>query len=281
LIFKNYGYRLLENQTVLFLEKVNVFYPNNLHFKLALVFLTLGFTGTALKRRGRWSWPLFLTALLFSIMACKALRNFTLFGLFSLPALSIGLRSFWPEKMPRIPRWADILTVLLSLIICAFTLFAYRGRPLDVGIGLSEKSAASAVFFKKNGLHGPIFNNYDIGGYLIYHLFPGERVFVDNRPEAYPESFFKEVYVPAQEDTEKWRALDARYRFNVIYFNYHDLTPWGQKFLIERVKDPDWAPVFADAYAVIFVRRSFENREIFAKYELPGSVFRVIKSEVS
>jgi len=56
------------------------------------------------------------------------------------------------------------------------------------------------IFFKENNLQGPIFNNYDIGGYLIFNLFPQEKVFVDNRPETYSSEFFQEDYIPMQED---------------------------------------------------------------------------------
>lgn len=98
---------------------------------------------------------------------------------------------------------------------------------------------ASAEFFKKENVQGPVFNNYDIGSYLIYYLFPQERVFVDNRPESYPASFFKEIYIPMQE---------KEYNFNAIFFSHCDYTPWGQKFLINRLNDKDWVPVFADQF---------------------------------
>ena len=73
----------------------------------------------------------------------------------------------------------------------------------------------------------------------------------------------------------KWEALDAQYKFNVIFFSYHDLTPWAQGFMARRLKDSEWAPVFADSYAIIFLRRTLENTPVLLRRELPRSMFRV------
>jgi len=112
----------------------------------------------------------------------------------------------------------------------------------------------AADFFKTNHLQGPIFNNFDIGSYLIIILYPQEKVFVDNRPEAYPASFFKNDYIPMQEDKQKFATEDAKYNFNAIFFSYRDFTPWSQEFLIRMVSDPAWAPVYADQYNIIFAQ---------------------------
>jgi hypothetical protein len=111
---------------------------------------------------------------------------------------------------------------------------------------------------------------------LIYHLQGREKVFVDNRQEAFPLDFFRKVYVPMQEDPVVWKDVQAKYGFNVIYFYRHDLTPWGQSFLIDRIRDPQWAPVFADDYTVIFARRGSIDQGIIDRHELPGSMFRVV-----
>jgi hypothetical protein len=122
-------------------------------------------------------------------------------------------------------------------------------------------------------------NNYDIGGYLIYNLYPKEKVFTDNRPEAYPASFFNDVYIPLQENKDIFNGQDNKYHFNAIFFSHRDATPWGQKFLIERISDPQWAPVYADRYAIIFLKRNSLNRSIIARFEVPRNFFRVVKTK--
>src|SRR5258708_11445215 len=51
-------------------------------------------------------------------------------------------------------------------------------------------------FLVENNILGPIFNDYDMGDYLAYRLYPKELVYIDGRPEAYPSSFFKNEYIP-------------------------------------------------------------------------------------
>jgi hypothetical protein len=78
-----------------------------------------------------------------------------------------------------------------------------------------------------------------------------------------------------QENETVWRNVETKYGFEVIYFYYRDITPWAQPFLIRRIKDPEWAPLFADQYAVIFARRGGVNQALIDKYEIPKSVFRI------
>src|SRR3989344_7654629 len=125
----------------------------------------------------------------------------------------------------------------------------WAGR--SIGIGLAKSVEGAGEFLKTNRVPGPVFNNYDIGGYLIFNLYPKERVFVDNRPEAYAVSFFGNTYIPAQEDDNKWKEIDERYKFNAIYFYRLDATPWAPPFLVKRIKDPKWVPVYVDNYVLI------------------------------
>ncbi len=166
--------------------------------------------------------------------------------------------------------------VLLALALGLGIAHAFVPRPA-LGLGLAPQATASATFFKVNGLQGPIFSNYDIGGYLIYYLAPQEKVFVDNRQEAFPPEFFRDVYVPMQEDNKVWQAKDVQYGFNAIFFYRHDLTPWGQNFLVERIKDPQWAPVYVDAFTIIYLKRNALNQPLIEQFELPRSMFGVSK----
>ena len=160
------------------------------------------------------------------------------------------------------------------------------------GVGLLPGVNASAEFFKTQDIKGPVFNDYDIGGYLIYHtrsargsghaaadIRADQAVFVDNRPEAYSVDFFEKVYKPAQTDPEAWKQLDNKYDFNTIFFSHRDYTPWAQAFLISRIQDPAWAPVFVDSYNIIFLKRNLQNEALIKKYEIPKSRFGIVSSK--
>ncbi|MFA6285257.1 MAG: hypothetical protein WC643_01860, partial [Parcubacteria group bacterium] len=126
----------------------------------------------------------------------------------------------------------------------------------------------AAGFLKSEGIAGPIFNNYDIGGYLIWSLPKNEKVFVDNRPAEYPGSFFTDIYKPMQENPEIFKKIDQQYNFNTIVFSRSDITPWGMNFLKLIRENPDWTKVFEDDYAVVFLRKNEGNGTIINSAEL-------------
>lgn len=347
-IFQNFGYRLVENQSVWFLDRV-LPQPNLLIFKILFILLALSFIGVLVKNRKSWDpeaessarasgqdWAVFFLALGFSAMAWLMLRNFTIFGLFALVIIAWNVNSVWgrfgqsprddgdnsviarksaqggrrsnPRKTAAAaanarPRSDRLNYTALAIALLVFLLMVsgelarvYPYNP-NFGFGVIRDNSASAEFFKANDIQGPIFNNYDIGGYLIYFLSPsplagegarsdsrgadeGEccRVFVDNRPEAYPADFFENVYIPMQEDDKIWQEQLLEYDFNVIYFSHRDFTPWGQKFLSARVRDDDWAAVFADQWTLIFLRRNERNRKLIEEFEIPRTNFGVARA---
>jgi hypothetical protein len=81
-----------------------------------------------------------------------------------------------------------------------------------------------------------------------------------------------------QNKEDVWIKEEKQIGFNTIYFYRHDQTPWGQNFMIARLKDPTWIPVFVDNYVVIFVKDNDINKEIINKYKLPDELFSVVKT---
>lgn len=274
-IFNNYGYRLFENQSVSFITNL-ISYPPANYFKILLAFLIITWIIAWVKKQFSFSITLLILSAFFSIIAWQAIRNFTLFGFFALPLAAINLNTLTKEGDEK--KWQNTLAFLPMLF-----LFLFIVRPQfwlakkDIGFGLEKGVEKSANFFLQKDIKGPIFNNYDIGSYLTFYLHPKERVFVDNRPEAYPFSFFEDVYVPAQENEQKWKKLGAQYNFNAIYFYRHDLTPWAQNFLVNKISDPEWAPVYVDDFSIIFLKRNGPNQPIIEKNELPKEMFSISK----
>ena len=304
-IFKEYGYRLAENQTVFFMQKRFGHDPKYAYFEFLAVLSVIGLVLFCLRRRWRAHLAEILVLLFFIILGLKTVRSMASFAFVFIPLMSLFLYeaiSFFSDKVRR-NVGVCLLAVALSLVgigvisaksyfsPCAhlgqFVLmnggepkdenFLYLTRHPEVWSGLVPGIDDSAKFFKANNIQGPMFNNYDIGGYLIFHLFPAVKVFVDNRPEVYSVEFFKDVYVPMQENNDIWRKVDSQYGFNVIYFYRHDLTPWGQNFLVNRIQDPQWAPVFVDTFTIIFLKRNQQNKPIIDAFELPRSMFKVSK----
>ncbi len=276
-IFLDYGYRILENQSVRFLFNLRWYFVLIPYFAIAP--LLGGGAFYFLYHLRKRSIPLepisislLLIGIIFFFLASTAIRNYPFLGLFSIPWIA----ALFQTMSDRMVKPSKVLNLLLAFGV-TFNI-AYVGYLASAGasgihIGVPKGMDESIRFFKDQKLKGPIFNNYDIGSYLVFYLFPEEKVFVDNRPEAYPSSFFEQTYVPMQEDESKWKREEEKYQFNVIFFAWNDLTPAAQTFLAHRIHDPEWIPVFVDSYALILVKNTETNRNVIERFQIPRSRF--------
>ena len=272
-IFKGFGYRLAENQNAFFM--ISRFPGKSIYlYGLVLVIAFMALMLLSMFMRGfKRDAPFIVLGFFVSLAALKAVRLLSPFGFFFIP-----LGAYFAGQLEgrlNAGRQRALRAVFFCATAVLLLVFASDVKKEELGLGLIRGVNASAQFFRDNGLQGPIFSNYDIGGYLIYHLAGREKVFVDNRGEAFPPEFFKNVYVPMQEDEAVWNKVDGQYKFNTVYFYRHDLTPWGQGFLVGLIKNPDWAPVFVDGYTIIFAKRKGPNQRIIDRFELPRSMFGV------
>ncbi len=305
-IFKAYGYDLAENKDVFFMMKR---FPGHEIYGYSLILLGIAVVLWALRvvKERNWKAVLLDTLLLtfFGLMAVKAIRAISMFALFFVPLAAVSLTAVvrlyagsfqkygmrlimavaagliaWAALSPQSylsPLKPKSLALSLEPEPYRKSLFATLAHPQVWG-GMAANIEGSANFFKTRGLRGPVFNNYDIGGYFIFYLFPQERPFVDNRPEAYPPDFFRKLYGPMQEKEEVWAEADKKYGFQVIYFYRHDQTTWAQPFLIRRLQDPAWVPVFVDGYTVILAKQGGVNQKVIDGFALPREMFRVVKN---
>jgi len=227
---------------------------------------------------------------IFYLLACLStagagiiqVRLVTLFALMFLPGASANFNAVYLKIQAYLKRkWRRVaMTLGYALafgVVAAFPYEAYRinasvigqGYTTDWGVGLSSSVNNAAEFFKENNLKGPIFNDYDIGGYIIYHLFPKEKVFVDdNGADAYPVSFFDGIFMPALSQEDKWQETEQKYNLNAIFISVRDGSPSVGNFIWNRLHDPSWALVYTDSYFVIFLKNVPENQDIINKYQI-------------
>ena len=256
-------------------------------FKPALFLLALSFF-FGFRRR-----PIFyfLASVATAALSFVILRGISLFGFIFLPVVSanfngifIKVRDSLAKEAPRARSIAG--KALIAGLVAAFLYFIFfvGQQKLSIytkpGIGLTARSNSSAIFFKEQNLKGPIFNDTDIGSYLIYHLYPREKVFADNLfGDAYSASFFNDVYLPILAKESAWQAMLQKYQFNTIFLYQYDLHPDIRNFIYRRIHDPSWVFVYADPYAVIFLKNNPANRELTDKFQItPENAEEKLKS---
>ena len=280
-ILKEYGYSIVENQTLAFLANFFGFKLTIFIFKLSVAVVVILSVINFRKTRQRIFEVLIL---IFSIYAgFKMLRNLPLYALISFPVLAIlltgvfsqGSTFFKTQGRTLKTSWLNRSCLLVVAMFIIFMIFWVSGggyykaiRSAKVfGFSVPGELEKAVNFVKENKMEGNMFNNFDIGGYLIWKLYPDYKLFVDNRPEAYSVKFFSEIYKPMQENKEKWKEFSEKYGINFVFFGHTDATPWGQAFLKSIVRDSDWKVVFINNSAIILVKNIPKNEPIFSKYK--------------
>jgi hypothetical protein len=271
-IFKNYGFQVMENLPGWYLVHIGWINSNYLLLKIILLLFALALVFAFVKYRKNFPIAYTVLGVAFGYLAWTAVRNYALFGLIMIPVASaLAAHMARQTKLaPAIRHWLAAVVIVAALIM---TVGVSWSRIIDrvkhLGVGLVPGTLEAGEFFLAHGLPGPVFNDFDGAGYFIYSLFPAYRPFVDNRPEAYPAEFFKEVYTPMKNNETAWRQQDSHYGFNSILFTLSDRG--GQDFILRRINDMAWAPVFLNKYNIIFVRRTPEMEGLIKQYEIPKS----------
>jgi len=227
----------------------------------------------------------FLAGVSTIVVGFSRLRGFAFFGMMALPIISANLNDtyIWVREEIK-KRWASSARVAAALlqaglVVCLGYLIviavqARISKYKEFGIGLTSFSANSGAFLKDNNIRGPIFNDPDIGSYLIGSVYPQERVFVDNRfADAYSASFFTDIYLPLLSDESKWQEAQRRYGFNTIVVYLYDQTDNFRDFIRRRIYDREWSFVYLDPYALILLRNTPENSDTIQKFAItPGNI---------
>lgn len=267
-----FGYSVSEMQSVKYLFEVTGGYFQPTIFFTILIITGLSFLiPIVLKKWKEIDLTLVIFFIGFSYTPWIALRNISVFGIFACIITAYNL-NFLYEKCSMYSKniidWCA-LTIVALLVVFTFSTDLMRNFSYwNVrGIGLEQDDSMAANFIKNENISGPIFNDYDIGGYLIYHLYPERKVFVDNRPEAYPKNYFYSIYIPMQVYDSVWQFELSKYKFNSIIFSSRDRTIWAKNFIKKRLNDSSWATVYFDEQVIIFLRRNEQNMVIINRYE--------------
>jgi len=218
---------------------------------------------------GRQSFFNIFIYLLFLTISLKAKRNVPFFCFAVVPMTAWNLEEIWARiprsKYLRLLGLCALTGVLLfvAVTICEVVSGYYyvkERRPENFGIGMGSDMPVKAVeFVNSQGLIGNVFNHFNYGGYLLWRLSPGQKVFIDGRTEVMGESLY-EYYYRSMASGPFWEECVNKYRINWV------IAPCSEiRFLQMLYKSPDWALVYLDGTTAVFVKDAEENREILKK----------------
>ncbi len=222
-------------------------------------------------RRGQWT--AWVPLLFLGAVSLRYVRNVAVFS-FLAPILLARLYARRPEAPS--PRFAAIRPALAIVVLIAAAAGFLFGR---AGLGIDERMipVAAADFIAETRPPGNLFNDMNTGGYAAWRLGPETRTFIDGRNEVFVE--LQRRIRRAEQDPELWRQMLDDYEIGHALISYSNppvtlAAPSGdtqraavQPFAASRFPRHDWALVYWDDTAMVYVRRSTAPAAIFAAHE--------------
>jgi hypothetical protein len=223
------------------------------------------------------AWRVLLPALALGELALRSVRFAADFALAAAPVLAVGLSGLASRLGARAPASDEargaarapalgVAALLLALALAPRAAAARAGRPF-VAIGLDEGALPldALLFIEENGLRERMYNDFEIGSYLLFEGYPRHRVFVDPRLPAYPPELHA-LLGRADLSRAEWDAAMRRYGVDSALLAYAGLN--------RRVSwwDPEtWALVYRAHDARVFVRRLPRFAALITAREIPAS----------
>ena len=208
----------------------------------------------------------------FTYAGLLAGRNIGPFALVTAPVLSRHIRPIidrclraarargWLRPPRRIVRPRSLGLALVNWLLLVLVLVAAGVKaalPLRTSFNVENERRTlpqdAVAWIREHEPAGPMFNSYNWGGYLIWHLWPDYPVFVDGRTDLYGDEILSE-YLLIRFAQPGFQEIFDEYGINFVLTEAEGFT---DNFL---ALDDDWALAYSDDVAVIYVRENSESR---------------------
>lgn len=172
---------------------------------------------------------------------------------------------------------AFAVLALISSLIFFVGVFKFQWLQLDVARG-SYVPEGTVDFVEENKLEGNMLNTATYGGYITWRLYPWKKTFIDTRWLNFTvqqefawiantvESFSGKELTEGKKPL--WKRLLKNYNINFVLIETLDVYGNVPKLLLTLTEDDDWAPVYAEPMAFVFIRNIPKNSTIIEKFRL-------------
>jgi tetratricopeptide (TPR) repeat protein len=255
-------------------------------FFVAAALLFAGLVRALISRGGReidvTDW---CVALPFAYQAWRTHRVVLPFAIVAAPALARSLERLARDveaaaarlagqargRVPAAARRAAPWACALALAAAAAARAAAHPT-FDSGLShVTYPRAACLRFLREGRFEGNLFHNDVWAGAVALFGYPRYRLFIDGRLEVYGEAFWRDVYFRILGCGPGWEEALARYGVNAA------LLRTGSPAMRDRIGSvlrvhPEWALVYWDETAMLYVRRIPQHAALIERYAVPSEV---------
>lgn len=216
-----------------------------------------------------------------AIYSLRAIRFTIEYELIAAPLMAISI-DYFVKKLEKSGKF--ILRFLhgnaLKVILTAALLFlSYQFQTdsfyitlkynREAGFGISSRffPVDMVKFIKDNNIKGSPFNGFDTGGYLMWEI-PGQKIFIDSR-NINDDIFFEYMSIynmqPGYLQKLDNYGIDYAYLFEPKLVRFPNILK--QTITAHFFSDTNWALVYWDDEAVMFLKRIPKYTDLISKYE--------------
>lgn len=205
-----------------------------------------------------------LPAGFFFALSLGGVRFIPFFAMAALPVVAPVLAGLQPVESSGRPVWHRMLQTLhvIGPLLMIGTVLVLPPVPGAHAARIDRTMVPLAAFHYLNSveLKGNLYNSMSFGGAGMFYLYPRYRLYQTSYIQV-EEDLQAEAYQAAK-DPRAWRGFLQRHAIDValIDINHEEPTPI---FFPQE----EWALVFFDDVAAIYVRRNGGNAEVISRYE--------------
>ena len=200
-------------------------------------------------RRVRLSdWLFFLG---YAALALWAVRNVMLFGI--VAPLILVTYFPWTKLRPA----AEYAAATALALLTVYQLMG--GHAFELRASTWKYPWGAAKFLEEHHISNRLFNSYPNGGFLIWRLWPLEKVFIDGRAmgDEVFKDFYRIAYNVVDDPGHSARELLNQYGVETVLlegFEYNSGEPYMSVAAMSDPNQQDWTLVFQDETGAVFMR---------------------------
>jgi len=260
------------------------FMANNFHHFADTIFILLIFISSILllfnyKRLRFTDVCLFM---IFLASAIRSNRNIFLFAIWCTMILpyyldaTIGSFEKYLKRKKNAQQVVNVVKAVIAVTVVMLSFFYMRQaitgqmyimdhRNRRFGIGLSENTfpIGAANFIEKNNLSGNMFNDYAIGTYLNWRLYPRRKTFIDGLTFSLQSVENYHKIITGETDYNK-----VARQYNINFFILNTWNNETQHLIKTLYHDKKWVLVYLDEISCIFIANKPENHGIINQFAI-------------
>ncbi len=187
---------------------------------------------------------------------------------FSMPAIFLLAVPFLQQFKISLGKHYFWMLVLAIYIVLTIGYYNYREDSLSIKYNYPFKAMA---FVQKN-IRGNMFNEYHVGGFLMYYLGPSLKTFIDGRTDMFLPTVLPEYL----QFTRKTDLSDADYfrAFSGLVSKYHiswamlTTNKYSLSWRLGRILEDSglWTPVYFDDNSRIYVKNDGPDGKLVSSF---------------